>query len=211
MIVATPHRQRPQIATDRRSARAWCTPPGCSRCASFVAGSSVDGWSDTATIGTSATYVAPSIPRSRPGAGRNLQRAQLRSAGRGRAPVRRHRTRLDRARSGHQRGVAVLATFPSGKTTPWCGWRRSRMPPNRTRPRPASSTPGPSSRLLGFAPPTLHAMGIRIAGDVRGATAAAQPGAGDRCHVVVVSRRQRRPGSGERSRRAAERAARIAR
>jgi hypothetical protein len=62
-----------------------------SRCASFVAGSSVDGWSDTATIGTGATYVAPSMPRSRPGAGRNLQRAQLRSAGRGRAPVRRHR------------------------------------------------------------------------------------------------------------------------
>jgi Wax ester synthase/diacylglycerol acyltransferase catalytic domain len=125
--------------------------------------------------------------------------------------VSRHRTRLDRARSGHQRGVAVLATFPSGKTTPWCGCRRSPMPPNRTRPRPAPSTPGPSSRLLGFAPPTLHAMGIRIAGDVRGATAAAQPGAGDRCHVVVVSRRQRRPGSGERSRRAAEFAARIAR
>ena len=77
--------------------------------------------------------------------------------------VSRHRTRLDRARSGHRRGVAVLATFPSGKATPWCGCRRSRMPPNRTRPRPASSTPGPSSRLLGFAPPTLHAMGIRIA------------------------------------------------
>ena len=26
VIVATPHRQRPQIATDRRSARAWCPP-----------------------------------------------------------------------------------------------------------------------------------------------------------------------------------------
>ena len=77
--------------------------------------------------------------------------------------VSRHRTRLDRARSGHQRGVAVLATFPSGKATPWCGCRRSRMPPNRTRPRPASSTPGPPSRLSGFAPPTLHAIGIRIA------------------------------------------------
>ena len=99
--------------------------------------------------------------------------------------VSRHRTRLDRARSGHQRGVAVLATFPSGKTTPWCGCRRSRMPPNRTRPRPASSTPGPSSRLLGFEPPTLHARGIRIAGDVRGATAAAQPGAGDRYNRML--------------------------
>ena len=77
--------------------------------------------------------------------------------------VSRHRTRLDRARSGHQRGVAVLATFPSGRATPWCGCRRSPMPPNRTRPRPASSTPGPSSGLLGFAPPTLHAMGIRVA------------------------------------------------
>ena len=76
-------------------------------------------------------------------------------------------TRSDSTRRAGARRSARSRRFWSncrwGRATPWCGCRRSPTPPNPIRPPPAWSMPEPSSTLSGFAPPTLHAMGIRVA------------------------------------------------